>query len=188
MPDARPPAWFEEVLAFFSELDSESDRAAVILGVARLDLILYQILARFLLPAAGSNDDLLDGDSPLSTFSSRINMARRLGLIESETARALHLIRKIRNSFAHELGATLASGVHYSRVRELVIPFRAYKQFDGWKTEHFPKSSGTGAEFRTALALIALRLDGLLERLQPLTESKDAADLIPPDWKGSAAK
>src|SRR5438270_10281747 len=42
----------------------------------------------------------------------------------SDTSRALHLIRRIRNSFAHEVsGAKLDSGPHRDRIRELAAPF-----------------------------------------------------------------
>src|SRR5262249_32748525 len=38
---------------------------------------------------------------PLATFSARIDMAYLLGLIPDNVRRELHLIRKIRNDFAH---------------------------------------------------------------------------------------
>jgi hypothetical protein len=93
-----------EFRAFFDEFKNETDRAAVIVGAAKLDYLLYQILGRYLLPITGTKDDeLLEGDSPLSTFSSRINLCHRLGLIDTQFARSLHLVRKIRNTFAHEV-------------------------------------------------------------------------------------
>ncbi|MDP3830347.1 MAG: hypothetical protein Q8Q47_03695, partial [Ignavibacteriaceae bacterium] len=88
---------------FVNEFIAESDRAAVILGTAKLDFLLYQILTKYFIPVAGSSDDLLEGDSPLTTFSSKINICYRLGIIDTQFARTLHLIRKIRNSFAHEI-------------------------------------------------------------------------------------
>jgi len=50
---------------FMSEFMAESDRAAVILGAAKLDLLLYQLLSKFLVASPSSKDELLDGDSPL---------------------------------------------------------------------------------------------------------------------------
>ena len=38
---------------------------------------------------------------PLSTFSSRTDLAYVLGLIDAETRREINLVRKIRNEFAH---------------------------------------------------------------------------------------
>lgn len=44
-------------------------------------------------------------NAPLSSFSSRINMAAALKIVTPEEAAKLHIIRDIRNSFAHcEIG------------------------------------------------------------------------------------
>ena len=172
----------EKIKEFFEEFDTESDRAAVVLGAARLDLLLYQILQRRLVPSAASQDELLDGDSPLSTLSSRIHIAYRLGLIDAVIARALHLIRRIRNGFAHELTSnSLSTGSYYDRIRELVAPMKAHKNFEEIQRDWFPKSKGAGKEFRAALALVALRLEGCFEDTNPIS-SADAWELIPPGW------
>ena len=57
-----------EFTAFVKEFYKEKDRAAVILGVAKIDAQLYQVLQKFLCPCPSSKDELLDGDGPLSTF------------------------------------------------------------------------------------------------------------------------
>jgi hypothetical protein len=89
---------FAEFKRFAEDFKSESDRAAVILGAAKLDMMLFQILQARLIACASGKDELLEGDNPLSTFSARINIAFRLGIITSELARALHLVRRIRNA------------------------------------------------------------------------------------------
>ena len=88
--------------ALIEEFKKESDRAAVILEVARLDILLYQLLVSVLLPSVTKDDVLFDGEGPLSTFNAKIDLAYRLGLIDDKFAHALHMVRKIRNSFAHE--------------------------------------------------------------------------------------
>lgn len=131
----------EEFEKFADEFKNESNRAAVILGTSQLDLPLYQLMETFLLPNASSKNELLGGDSPFSTFSSRINIRFRLGLIDAEFCRALHLVRKIRNSFAHEVpGVSLESGSHRGRIKELVAPFvdnwalaRTLKEYFDWE-------------------------------------------------------
>src|SRR5207245_1162083 len=65
---------------FAEEFAAESDRAAVILGAAKLDVWLLQILQARLLPCSSGRDELLEGDFPLGTFSARINMCYRLGI------------------------------------------------------------------------------------------------------------
>lgn len=146
----------DHFLEFITEFMTESDRAAVILGAAKLDLLLYQLLTKYFVPSPSSKDELLDGDSPLGTFSSKIHLAYRLGLIGADFTRALHMIRKIRNSFAHEVAeCNLNSGAHRDRVKELIAPFQHLKVFkEGLKVEEKAHSlTGASAEFRVALGL-----------------------------------
>ena len=47
------------------------------------------------------DDELLDGDNPLTTFSSRIKVCKRLGLLDKTLFDALNTLRNIRNQAAH---------------------------------------------------------------------------------------
>lgn len=171
----------EEFEKFTQDFKQESDRAAVILGAAQLDLLLYQLLEGFMLPNPSGKDELLEGDSPLATFSSRINACYRLGLIDAEFARALHLIRKIRNSFAHEVSSvSLNSGAHKDRIRELVAPF-----VDNWALatmieSYFANEQTSSVQFRAVIALISLRLEGAISDIRRV-RSSTIATLYPPD-------
>jgi hypothetical protein len=148
---------------FVLEFKDESDRAAVILGAAKLDALLYQILDRYMLPSLSSTDELLDGDAPLSTFSSRINTCYRLGLLSPEFAKALHMIRKIRNAFAHEIsGCTLDTGPQGDRVRSLLLPLRPLHFFQEFRERFFGKTVTVSIEFKACLALMAARLEARL--------------------------
>jgi len=171
---------------FFKEFVNEGDRAAVILGAAKLDLQLYQLLLKVLLPNASSRDDLLDGEGPLSTFSAKINMSYRLGLIDSHLAHALHLIRKIRNTFAHEVeGCKLESGSHRERVKELITPLENYEIFTRFSlASDFHGSSGPGVDFRVALAMLTSRLETAVTTQKTLNRSTATA-LIASHWRRS---
>ena len=115
---------------FMREFSAETDRAAVIIGAAKLDYLLYQLLSKFLLPSPTSNDEFLEGDAPLGTFSARINAAYRLGLIDASFARSLHLTRRLRNAFAHEPSScSLDKSPHADRVRELMGPLKSHPAF-----------------------------------------------------------
>jgi hypothetical protein len=71
-----------------TEFGKERDRACVILSVAMLDQALESLLGCYLVAVPGSEDPLLDGVcAPISTFSSRIDIAFRLGLISSRFSR-----------------------------------------------------------------------------------------------------
>ena len=81
----------------------ETDRAAVILLGAEIDELLRKILQKRIL-IQDNNDkspDVLSSMGALSSFSARIQVVYRLGLLDSLVAHDLHIIRKIRNLFAH---------------------------------------------------------------------------------------
>tara|TARA_R110002096_G_scaffold92724_1_gene209388 strand:+ start:87 stop:695 length:609 start_codon:yes stop_codon:yes gene_type:complete len=170
---------------FVKEFSKESDRAAVILGAAKLDILLYQILVATLKPSPTSTDALLDGDSPLSTFSSRINLCHRLGLIDDQLARALNIIRKIRNSFAHEISSTtLSSGSHSDRIRELLTPFSHYrKQFEFFKSLWVEQNdmSGPSGDFRVAIAVVGARLETTFASASDISRQSPIT-LVPQSW------
>jgi hypothetical protein len=170
----------KEFVEFAEEFGGESDRAAVILGAAKLDYILYQCLMKYLIPNPVSTDELLEGDAPLSTFSAKINLVYRLGLIDAEFARALHLIRRIRNSFAHETTkCELNSGPHGDRIRELASPVIHFSRYQSFKKSIFPEKEGIAAEFFAVLALLVIRLQGLYQNITPLDMSR-SHEMIPP--------
>lgn len=104
-----------------NEFKRETDRAAVILVAAIIDETLNAILKSKLIPLPSASDDLFDGpNAPISTFSSKIDLAYRLGLISNKLCRDIHLIRKIRNSFAHDIyGCNFQNGGIKARVMEL---------------------------------------------------------------------
>ena len=67
-----------------------------------LDDALASLLSAAMLPALKPARSLTIGDrAPLGTFSARIDAAHQLGLISQPFAADLHVIRSIRNDFAH---------------------------------------------------------------------------------------
>jgi hypothetical protein len=170
----------DEFIKFVDDFKKESDRAAIILGAAKLDIQLYQILQKVILPAPSSRDDLLDDGGPLGSFNSRIIMAYRLGLITSGFARALHLVRKIRNSFAHEpSNVTLEHGAHRDRIRELIAPFSQHKQYIVSKSRFFNGKNGPGIDFRMAVAILLLSLELVYFRFSRIDHGKEPASIVP---------
>ncbi len=170
----------EEFNEFYNEFKTESDRAAVVLGAANLDNLLRLILIKYLLPTTNNHDDLFDGDGPLSTFRARIDLCYRLGLADNYLTNSLHLIRKIRNSFAHELNTSLNSGSQRDRVIELASRWNQYEEFDNFIKKHIstenPKTSDI---FREILAIVTIRLHGLRLRVKT-NKSNICMSMIPP--------
>lgn len=87
------------------EFDGTSDRAVAIVAGAFLDELLQELLCEFFVDQpASENKKLFEGTGPLATFSSKIEIAFRVGLVSKGEHRSLHTIRGIRNEFAHVLG------------------------------------------------------------------------------------
>lgn len=167
---------------FIDQFKEESDRAAIILGASKLDYLLYAICNNFLIPNYSRSDDLFDGDSPLSTFSAKINLCYRLGIIDSQFAKALHLIRKIRNDFAHETSnAKMGSSPHSDRIRELTVLISNSEMFEDVKNIYFQDKSGAVANFYTSLTMLAARLETILLKIEPLSSSKTFS-IIPKNY------
>jgi hypothetical protein len=108
------------------EMQNESDRSAAILLGAELDDTLGQILEKHLLPPRDKKDRGAIG----KTFYVRIELTSRLGLVHPLFHRELHLIKDVRNEFAHKkLGITfdnmkvqaITSKLAFPRAFDLVI-------------------------------------------------------------------
>ena len=87
-------------------LIERSARPLLIIGAAKVDDLLFLILERYLVAKIANSkdsDELLEGDRPLSTFSSRIKITYRLGLIDKSLYYVLDQLRKLRNIGAHSL-------------------------------------------------------------------------------------
>ena len=99
------PAKHKDIEGFLKEfLREESDRSVAILGAVFLDEYLKELIASFLVDDSKKVHDLLEGSlAPLGTFGSRIGAAYCMGLISQDAYHDLHIVREIRNKFAHEL-------------------------------------------------------------------------------------
>jgi hypothetical protein len=91
---------FEEMAR---QLENETDRGAALVGAAWLDATLESMLSQFLIDEPPKVDRLFSQNGPLSTFSARIDMTYCLGFYGPKTYHDLHLIREIRNDFAHHI-------------------------------------------------------------------------------------
>jgi hypothetical protein len=110
-----------EVGPFVSALLNESERAAVVLGTARVDASLESCLKAVLRRHPGGSDDLFEPERPCGTFGAKIALAYRLGLIDSDFEHALQMLRRIRNDFAHAVTrVSLSDGASRGRLLELV--------------------------------------------------------------------
>jgi hypothetical protein len=83
----------------------KNDRAAATVAVATVEYALQlAIEARYQLSIEGRKKLFDSGpQSPLSTLYSKIEFASAMGVIDQKTSEDLHILRKIRNEFAHEI-------------------------------------------------------------------------------------
>ena len=91
---------FTEVLGWLDQFSGD-ERYMIILGSARIDTCLERLLVRRLPVKPKGQDTLLGPDRPLGSFSARIALSYRLGMLDADFESMLQTIRKIRNDVAH---------------------------------------------------------------------------------------
>ena len=79
----------------------QGDRGTALVAAAWLDDAVKECLRAMFRPDQRVVDELLQGDGPLGSFSSRIKLAYLLDLIDPAARADLDRIRGIRNDFAH---------------------------------------------------------------------------------------
>jgi hypothetical protein len=101
---AREPHSEEIIAGAIKELEKQSDRGAGIIAAALIEEILETIILSRLRPLSSDKyRDLFHGNSPLASFAAKIDIAYAIGVINDLGRIQLHLIRKIRNEFAHRI-------------------------------------------------------------------------------------
>src|SRR5688572_11732866 len=106
-------ARLREFKAVFDEFVNESERAMVVLTASRIEYLLMQILQKICIANTSRSDEFFENQGPASTFSNRIMLLYRFGILDREFTNALHQIRRIRNAFAHEhTTCSLDSGIY----------------------------------------------------------------------------
>ncbi len=88
----------------FKEAKDDSPRGAAIIMTTALESALEDCICMRLLPYPMSNthrDTLFGGEAGFAGLSAKIDLGYSLGLYGLKTKSDLHLIRKVRNEFAH---------------------------------------------------------------------------------------
>ena len=104
----------------------ERGRGAVLVGVARVDTALEHLLLAVMTPVTAKGDALFLPERPLGSIGAKVALARRLGLIDPAVERAVNVLRKLRNDFAHSAqSASLVDAPHCSRLAEVYADARS---------------------------------------------------------------
>jgi DNA-binding MltR family transcriptional regulator len=101
--DPNSPEAMQRMLTLIEEINDQSDRGAAIIGVAWLEEAIAAALESFLQPHSNSWKRLFGGNGPLGTFSAKIDISRLLGLTTDVIYSDLHILREVRNQFAHQV-------------------------------------------------------------------------------------
>jgi hypothetical protein len=147
----------DDLRDFLVTLGREGERSAVVLGAERINVALEVLLKSFLRPPLTKNDALFASDGALSTFSRKIELAYRLGLIDLRFKQALDIVRKLRNDFAHATKVeSLHEQMHADRVKALSGLFTGGSQQE--LETFYPAFEGAGEHARVYLSCIMFLL------------------------------
>ena len=134
-----------------------SDRSCAVLAGAILDDRLLRLLQAYLLPPAKSSEDRLFGRGrPLDTFAARIELARRLNLVEPFVAKALDYIRDIRNLAAHKPDFAFNQDEVASKVCNVIEKLRLRERASDMLRKPY---TGTKGEFLVAVTLLVAHIE-----------------------------
>jgi hypothetical protein len=116
-PNPQTVAIANEAMQIALQMFEERGRGAVLVGVARVDTALERLLQAVMAPSSEKSDGLFKAERPLGSFGAKIALARRLNLIDESLERALNVLRRLRNDFAHSTElASLASPTNKSKL------------------------------------------------------------------------
>lgn len=190
MTEKKFDAILETYKQFIFEFSKETDRAAVILGVAKLDIALRDLLGKVLKTNTGTTDELFDNEGPLSTFSAKINLAFRLGLLDEDFVYSLKLIKKIRNDFAHEVHSGKLSGSgHQDRIKLLLLKFNETKDnFDNFIKILFGETEmDIAKQFKAILGVLIARIEKT-DKFKPIYQLNQPLSMVPELWLEDAKR
>lgn len=101
-PQVKVPPPFSDFVTVMKLLQSESPRGQVLLAAALLEELLGRVLLAFFRETKSAQTLVSEGRAALGTLSSRIDSCHALGLTSDDEHHNAHLIRGIRNKFAHK--------------------------------------------------------------------------------------
>jgi hypothetical protein len=159
-------------------INDENDRSLIIVSSSIIDEQLFVILDAYLkLPLRINDDDLLKGDSPLSTFSSRIKILYRLGIIENSFRELLEQIRKIRNMCAHEISLNIHRSPirdHMLSIRRIVIGRPTYNLV---LQRYFGENVETRFELKALLITIIITLEAIVHSIVRIEDNDQTTNI-----------
>ncbi len=162
-------------------LGERNARPVIIVGASRIDELLYRILKKFLMPKSAKKslqDELLEGDNPIGTFSSRIKMVYRLGIIDFQLFLALERVRTIRNRSAHSIEFEPQKSPireHISELKKIILPRKSYTMT---KERYFKDIQlDPIKEIQCTLITICVLLEAIKDNICEIGHNYDAVEI-----------
>jgi len=119
-------------------LGEKLERPLLIVGASKVDDLLFLIISNYFLPKiSGKKDDLLEGDRPLATFSSKIKITYRLGIIDRELFKILEQLRAIRNLSAHGIAFDVKKSPLREHIATLKKEIKKRRSYELTKIRYF---------------------------------------------------
>lgn len=154
LANSSPPISIPFSKQVYTELQVETDRAAVVLSGAWADALLENLLKAIRKKSDG-------------TFNARINRVHEHGLINAEFQAALHSLRELRNEFAHNVAkpGNLLAGEHLQHVNRFLDVFQNSPIWAGYCAQLGLAPSSTEPipqRFRTSVGYLLARIQRLV--------------------------
>lgn len=162
-------------------LEERTARPLIIIGASRVDNLLFEILNLYLLPKlskAKDTDELLEGDRPLSTFSARIKMCYRLGLIDKTLYATLEQLRTLRNLNAHSIAFDITKSPIREHLKQLRMHIISRNSFRLTKERYFDNSPlNNTEELQCLLLTLCVLLEAIREKITATSGNKIAQSI-----------
>ena len=168
--------------AFAEDLLAErAPRPLFIVGASKTDNLLFEILSSHLLPKRAKSkdqDELLEGDRPVATFSARIKMCYRLGLIDESLYLSLENLRALRNPSAHSVAFDIGKSPtreHLAELRKCVAGRKSFRLTKERYFDHDPLNKIE--ELQCLLLTLCVLLEAIREKTSTTPGSKVALSI-----------
>lgn len=157
---------------FFSE---KLERAIVIVGASKIDELLLLILKKYLVDAVDTkNDELLTGDRPMSSFSSRIKTVYRLGIVDKTLYKILEQVRSVRNLCAHKVDFKINASPVREHLSELKKGLNSRETYALTMKRYFNNEIETNIEeLRCLIITICVILEAILRMVKQTTGNSE---------------
>jgi len=158
--------------------EESSERNIVIIASSKIDDYLFEILANYLLPKiekANKQDELLEGDRPLATFSSRIKMIYRLRIIDKSFYTILEKIREIRNASAHQIKFDTEKSPIKDKIQHLLALLKERDSYKGTVKRYFSGNTiNKNDEIKCAYIAVCLILEAVKTKVNKISANAES--------------